>query len=167
MATPFIGEIKLFGFGFPPKGWALANGQLVSINQFQALFSLYGTTFGGDGRTTFALPNLQGRSAVHVNPPGYNQGQAAGETAHTLIGSELPQHTHNVVADTAQGAAAPSTTSRLAASSGGNFYAAANNLDPMSTAAISPTGGSPHENMAPSLVVNFCVALVGIYPSKN
>src|ERR1700722_3805464 len=97
MSTPYLGEIKIFSFSFPPKGWSLCNGQLLPINQNQALFSLLGTTYGGDGRTTFALPNLQGRVPLHFGA-GFTQGQSAGETAHTLITSELPAHTHTVVA---------------------------------------------------------------------
>ncbi|HZN15156.1 MAG TPA: tail fiber protein [Acidimicrobiales bacterium] len=166
MTEPFIGQIMTTAFQFAPKGWALANGQLLAINQNTALFALLGTQFGGNGSTTFALPNLQGRVPVHADAQ-YRQGAAAGESSHTLIPSELPQHTHALVADTAVGAAAPTPTSRLAASSGGNFYAGPSNLQPMSPSAVSATGGFPHENMAPSLVVNYCIALQGIFPSRN
>src|ERR1700704_3816196 len=132
MSEAFMSEIKIVAFNFPPKGWAFCNGQLLPINQNQALFSLYGTTFGGNGQTTFALPNLQGRVAIH-DDDAYRQGQQSGEATHTLTSPELPQHTHPVVADTAQGTTAPSSTTRLAASSGGTFYAGATNLVAMAT----------------------------------
>ena len=163
----FLGEIRIFSFGFVPRYWAQCNGQLMSIQQNLALFSLLGTQFGGNGSTTFALPDVRDRVPVHSGK-SYIQGQVGGETAHTLTVPELAQHTHDVIADTAPGVPAPSSTSRLAASTGLSLYGAAgaNNQD-MNATAISSTGGGPHENMAPSLAVNFCICLAGIYPSRN
>lgn len=165
MATPFLGEIKIISWNYPPKGWAFCNGQLLPINQNQALFSLFGTTYGGNGQTTFALPNLQGRVPVHFGS-GIVQGQVGGETAHTLIMSEMPQHNHF-----AQG----STGAPNQGNPGGNYWAALpnsystaapNNI--MVPASISSTGGNqPHNNMQPYLVLNFIVALQGIFPSQN
>ena len=164
MATPFIGEIKLISFNFPPKGWALCNGQLLPINQNQALFSLLGTVYGGDGRINFALPNLQGRMPVHVGN-GIALGQVGGQTAHTLSISEMPAHTHAAVGS--------STPANLGVPTG-NLWATGNaayNPTPntsMNPACVLPVGGSqPHENMSPYLVVFFCIALQGIFPSQN
>jgi microcystin-dependent protein len=164
MAEPFLAEIRIFSFNFPPKGWALCNGQLLPINQNQALFSLLGTTYGGDGRVNFALPNLQGRMPVHVGN-GIILGQLAGETAHTLTPSEMPAHTHTAVGS--------STPANLGAPTG-NLWATGNaayNPTPnttMNPACVQSVGGSQaHENMSPYLVLNFCIALQGIFPSQN
>ena len=169
MATPFLGEIKILSFNFPPKGWALCNGQSLPINQNQALFSLLGTTYGGNGQTTFALPNFQGRTPVHTGN-GFVMGQAAGEQAHTLTISELPTHTH-VESASANAATtnSPSTASVLAQSVAANLYAAdSSNLIPMNADALSNVGGSQaHENMQPYLTLNFSIALAGIFPSRN
>jgi microcystin-dependent protein len=165
MSEPFLGEIKVISWNFPPKGWAFCNGQLLPINQNQALFSILGTTYGGDGRTTFALPNLQGRSPLHVGS-GIILGEAGGETAHTINISEMPAHNHIPVGNSAA-ASASSASGNLWASVGNNPY------DPtpdtaMNPACISATGGSqPHENMSPYLVLNFVIALQGIFPSQN
>ena len=157
----------MMSFGFPPKGWALCNGQLLPINQNQALFSLLGTTYGGDGRQTFGLPNLQGRTAIHFGN-GYALGGNGGEQAHTLSVSEIPNHTHtanaaNVTATTN----APSNTRMISQSQGSNLYAAAANLQAMAPGALANTGGQPHQNMQPYLTLNFCIALQGIFPSQN
>ena len=166
MATPYLSELRIFSFNFPPKGWALCNGQLLAINQNQALFSLLGTAYGGNGQTTFGLPNLQGRVPLHVGQ-GYVQGQTAGETSHTLINSEMPAHTHFVMGSSA----APNT-----ALPANNFFAANTGYAPysntinqtMAPTAISQVGGSqPHENMSPYLTLNICIALQGIFPSRN
>ncbi|MDQ4098119.1 MAG: tail fiber protein [Actinomycetota bacterium] len=171
MAEPFLGEVKMMSFGFAPRGWAPCNGQLLPINQNQALFSLLGTAYGGDGRTTFGLPNLQGRVPIHVGA-GYNQGQAVGEPAHTLSAAEMPAHLHAVVANTSQASQQdgnlPAANKRVAASTAQNLYGPPTSLVTMNTNDIGFTGGSqPHENMQPYLTVMFCIALIGIFPSRN
>jgi len=171
MSDPFLGQIGLFSFAFAPKGWAFCNGQILSIAQNQALFSLLGTTYGGDGITTFGLPNLQGRAAVSQGQgPGlspYSLGQVGGATAHTLIAAQIPGHTHS--------AATSSDTTQLspqghywAPNKQGNATYAAVASGTMSANAIESTGGGqPHQNMQPNLALNFCIALVGVYPSRN
>ncbi len=165
MAEPFLGEIRIFSFNFPPKGWALCNGQLLPINQNQALFAILGTTYGGDGITTFALPNLQGRVPVHTGS-GITLGQSAGEQSHTLSISELPAHTHTPVGNPAN-ATSSSPAGNVWASLGSGGYSPAPNTA-MNAASILAAGGSqPHDNMSPYLVLNFCIALQGIFPSRN
>jgi len=165
MAEPFLSEIKIISWNFPPKGWAFCNGQLLPINQNQALFSLLGTTYGGDGRVNFALPNLQGRAPIHVGN-GHTLGQNAGETAHTLAIGELPAHTHTAVGSDA-GANTGNPTNAYWASGGQPAYSNAVNAS-MAPAAVSNVGGDqPHENMSPYLVLNFVIALQGIFPSQN
>lgn len=165
MSEPFLGEIKIISWNFPPKGWTFCNGQLLPINQNQALFSILGTTYGGDGRQTFGLPNLQGRMPVHVGN-GINLGEIGGETAHTLNISELPAHNHVPV-----GSKNPPSQASAAAALWSTF--AANEFNSTSDSAmnpqcIGPTGGNqPHENMSPYLVLNFIIALQGIFPSQN
>jgi len=168
MAEPFLGEIRIMSFGFPPKGWALCNGQLLAINQNQALYSLLGTTFGGDGRVNFGLPNLQGRAAIHMGA-GHALGERGGEQAHTLSISEVPTHVHNVNASTvAASTNSPANNTVLSASNPQNVYGQAANLGAMSPAAIGNTGGSQaHQNMQPFLVLNFAIALQGIFPSQT
>ncbi len=165
MSTPFLGEIKIISWTFAPKGWAFCNGQLLPIAQNQALFSLLGTTYGGNGQTTFALPDLRGCVPFHVGG-GLAQGQRAGEQAHTLTLQELPTHTH-VPLGSSNSANAVSPAENVWASFSGDGYATTANttLNPES---ITNTGGSqPHENMSPYLVLNFCIALQGIFPSRN
>jgi microcystin-dependent protein len=165
MATPFLSEIRIFSFTFAPKGWAMCNGQLMAINQNQALFSLLGTTYGGDGQTTFALPNLQGRMPIHEGA-GFTLGQLGGEQNHTLISSEMPQHTHSAAASSAP-ANAGGAQGNFWANGNQPAYASSANVT-LSPATVNNIGGSqPHNNMAPYLVLNFCIALVGIYPSQN
>lgn len=168
MAEPFLSEIRVMSFGFAPKGWALCNGQLLPINQNQALFSLLGTTFGGDGRVNFALPDLRGRTPIHVGQ-GHTLGEAGGEQAHTLSVAELPDHAHLENATTIPATAGnPDNTRLLAQSGGANLYAAATNLKPMAINAVSNVGGSQaHLNMQPFLALNFSIALQGIFPSPN
>jgi microcystin-dependent protein len=162
---PFIGEIRMFSFNFVPKYWAQCNGQLLSIQQNLALFSLLGTQFGGNGSTTFGLPDLRERVPV-ASGRAYPQGQPGGEAAHTLTWPELAKHSHDVVASTADGQANPSTTSRLAKATVPFYGPSTANNQPMNASCISNTGGGPHENMAPSLVVNYCIAMTGIFPSR-
>ncbi len=165
MSTPFLGEVKIIAFNFPPKGWAFCNGQLLPINQNQALFSLLGTTYGGDGRVNFALPNLQGRVPFHMGN-GLTLGEAGGETSHTLNIPELPAHTH-IPSGSSNGPSAASPAGALWAAQASGGYAAGPNVA-MNPASILPSGGSqPHENMSPYLTLTFCIALQGIFPSQN
>jgi len=165
MAEPFLAEIRLMSFNLPPRGWALCNGQLLPINQNQALFSLLGTTFGGDGRVNFGLPDFRGRTPIHVGS-GHTLGERAGEQAHTLTISELPQHAHLVQATSDPAARNVPTGNRLAAVNNG--YAPAANLVTLGASSVANTGGSQaHLNMQPFLTINFCIALQGIFPSQN
>lgn len=165
MSEPFLGEIRVFSFNFPPKGWALCNGQAMPINQNQALFSLLGTTYGGNGQTTFALPDLRARSPMHMGN-GHILGERGGETTHTLSAGELPSHTHLVQASTAPGRYTQGTGHAFASARG--HYADATALVSMAPATGGTTGGSqPHDNMPPYLVLNFGIALQGIFPSRN
>jgi microcystin-dependent protein len=166
MAEPFLSEIRIFSFEFAPKGWALCNGQLLPINQNQALFSLLGTTFGGDGRVNFGLPNLQGRTPLHVGS-GHTLGEQGGEQSHTLSISELPEHTHVLNGSSSQGALNEPENAVLAKSQQ-NTYANPASLGAMNSAVVTNTGGSQaHLNMQPFLVLNFCIALQGIFPSPT
>jgi microcystin-dependent protein len=168
MAEPFLSEIRLMSFVFAPKGWALCNGQLLPINQNQALFSLLGTTFGGDGRVNFALPDLRGRTPIHVGS-GHTLGERGGEQAHTLSIAELPEHVHmaNATSITATDAT-PTSNLTLAQSTPQNLYGPATSLGAMSAASITNVGGSQaHLNMQPFLTLSFCIALQGIFPSPN
>lgn len=169
MAEPYLGEVRFFAFPTVPKGWASCDGQLLAINQNQALFSILGTTYGGDGRTNFALPNLQGRVPVHwgQSPTAgpVTLGQSAGEATHTLLSTEMPQHTHLLMCNDTPTAKTPA----------GNVWSGFNDL--YSTAApntfMAPTalantgGGQPHSNLQPYLVGSYCIALTGIFPSRN
>ncbi len=165
MGTPFLGEIKIVGFNFAPKGWTECNGQFLPINQNQALFSLFGTMYGGNGQTTFALPDFRGRTGLHVGA-GFTQGQAGGQEAHTVTQSEMPAHNHFVQAT----ATLPSTNQPAGALLAAN-NAAQYNTSPNTTlhpSSITNVGGSqPHENRQPFLVLNFIVALQGAFPSQN
>jgi microcystin-dependent protein len=168
MAEPFLSEIRIMSFGFPPKGWAFCDGQLLPINQNQALFSLLGTTFGGDGRVNFALPDLRGRTPIHVGS-GHTLGERGGEQAHTLSIAELPTHVHVLQASTSPASTnTPTASTVLAASTGSQLYGSPANLVAMSPAAVTNTGGSQaHLNMQPFLTLSFCIALQGIFPSPN
>lgn len=164
MATPYLGEIRLMSFGYAPRGWALCNGQTLPINQNQALFAVLGTTYGGNGQTTFALPNLQGRVPVHMGN-GYTEGEAAGAVAVTVNTSTMPVHTHFAKASTTNGNTNSPQGHLLAA---GPVYAGPANFVPLNPQTVSNTGGSqPHENMQPYLCLNFCIAMQGIFPSRN
>lgn len=168
MAEPFLSEIRIMSFVFAPQGWALCNGQLLPINQNQALFALLGTTFGGNGQTNFALPDLRGRTPLHVGS-GHTLGERGGEQAHTISIAELPQHVHLARASTSTSTTnIPANTLVLAQSTASNLYSSPTNLQAMSPAAITNTGGSQaHLNMQPFLTLSFCIALQGIFPSPN
>lgn len=166
MAEPFLSEIRLMSFGFAPKGWALCDGQLLPINQNQALFSLLGTTFGGDGRVNFALPDLRGRAPIHVGS-GHTLGERRGEQAHTLLSAEMPTHNHQLAVSTAATGGNANPTGRVLGG-GNNVYHAPGNLTSLSSSSVANAGGSqPHLNMQPFLTLNFSIALQGIFPSPN
>ena len=175
MADPFVAEVRIFPFNFPPKGWAFCDGQLMPISQNTALFSLLGTVYGGDGKSTFALPDVQGRGVMH---PGQgqglslrDQGEMGGSETVTLLQSEMPVHNHNLMASGSNASTAnPSNQVSLARSFGGLAY----KVDPPGTLAqlapqaIAPTGGSlPHNNLMPYLTLNFCIALQGVFPPRS
>jgi microcystin-dependent protein len=169
MAEPFLSEIRIMSFVFPPKGWALCDGQLLPINQNQALFSLLGTTYGGDGRVNFALPDLRSRVPIHMGS-GFSLGQRGGEQGHTLSIAELPQHTHVMNATSAPAVlnTVPGPTSMLAKVTGDLIYTAPANLVAADPTAVANVGGSQaHLNMQPFLVLSFCIALQGIFPSQT
>lgn len=166
MAEPFLSEIRLMSFNFAPKGWALCNGQLLPINQNQALFSLLGTTYGGDGQVNFALPDLRGRVPIHVGG-GHTLGERGGEQAHTLSIAEMPTHTHALNASTSASGGSDDPTGRFLGSAN-NLYHAPASLTSMNAGTIANTGGSqPHLNMQPFLTISFCIALLGIFPSTS
>ena len=170
MAEPFLSEIRIMSFEFAPKGWALCNGQLLPINQNQGLFSLLGTTFGGDGRVNFALPDLRGRAPMHVGG-GHTLGERGGEPAHTLSIAEIPEHVHVLNASNSVGNSVNPSFSgvgNLLAQDPGNAYGAAVNLGAFIASSVTNTGGSQaHLNMQPFLTLNFCIALQGIFPSPT
>jgi len=168
VGTPFIAEVKIISWNFAPKGWAFCNGQTMPINQNQALFSILGTNYGGDGRTTFALPDMRGRAPVHTGGPiGAVVGGAGGEEFHTLTQSEMPQHLHPMSGISNDGTVQIPTGGFLGAA-GAQPYHGATNLVAMDSASISLVGDSqPHENRSPFLVLNFIIALNGIFPSRN
>jgi microcystin-dependent protein len=170
MAEPFLSEIRIFTFVFAPKGWALCNGQFLPINQNQALFSLLGTTFGGDGQTNFRLPDLRGRVPLH-DGASHTLGESGGEASHTLSIAELPEHVHTAQAtnnNATQAGPTPNNTTLSYARAGNQMYGAFANAVAMNASMVSNTGGSqPHLNMQPFLTLNFCIALQGIFPSPN
>jgi microcystin-dependent protein len=175
MANPFVAEIRIFPFNFAPKGWAFCDGQLLALSQNTALFSLLGTTYGGDGKATFALPNMQGNAPLHAGQgQGLSQyflGEDGGSTTVTLLQSEIPMHTHNLTGDVSQ---ATDTTpagglagyARLPSSDA--YKNTTTGVTPMSPNAIAPAGGGqPHNNMMPYLTLNFCIAMQGVFPPRT
>lgn len=174
MAEPFVAQISVFGFNFAPTGWAMCNGQILPISQNTALFSLLGTTFGGNGTSNFALPNLQSSVPVHMGQgsglSSYVLGQTGGVSTVTLTTAELPAHTHSIGCQTAGGVASP-TNAVWGSGSRGKPPAYSTTASPtadLSGSALAATGsGQPHNNLSPYLTLNFCIALVGIYPSRN
>jgi microcystin-dependent protein len=177
MSDPYISEIRMMAFSYAPRGWATCNGQLLGTTQNTALFSLLGVTYGGNGVNSFALPNLQGRVPMHMGN-GFSLGQVSGEEAHTLTTAEMPQHTHQMMASTTAGSVpvgVPTTAlgeGQTGGTGGGqavNLYAPAGGATvAFNGGALSKTGGNqPHENRQPYLTLNFCIALSGIFPSRN
>ena len=166
MAEPFLSEIRLMSFNFARRGWAECNGQLLPINQNQALFSLLGTTFGGNGQTTFALPDLRGRTPIHVGG-GHTLGERAGEQAHTLSLSEMPAHTHLAQGSSASTGGNASPSGRFLGGANNAYHAPAS-LTTLDPGTVTNSGGSQaHLNMQPFLTICFCIALQGIFPSPN
>src|SRR5512146_1354309 len=171
MSSPFVAEIRIFPFNFAPKGWALCDGQLLPLSQNTALFSLLGTTYGGDGKSTFALPNMQGSAPMHPGQgPGlslHDLGETGGEESVTLLESEMPLHSHALMASTtASSKPGPAGNSLARIQGGATPYVAPGGapLVAFSPSSITPTGGDlPHNNMQPYLTLNFCIALQGVY----
>ena len=170
MSEPFLAEVRIVGFNFAPRGWAFCDGQILPINQNQSLYSLLGTTYGGDGRTSFALPDMRGRTPVHVGRSNggeaYREGLKTGEETHTLSTAEMPQHDHTTHGSSNNANQRDPSGHVLARAL--NLYAAPSNLTPIVSGSITNVGGSQaHNNMQPSCVVNFCIALQGLFPSRN
>jgi microcystin-dependent protein len=172
MADPFVAEIRIFPFNFAPRGWAFCDGQIMPISQNTALFSLLGTTYGGDGRSNFALPNLQGRAAMH---PGqglglspHDLGESRGVETVTLLSTEIPAHAHVLTASNETGEDRKAVGEAMARSTGGPLYGPATNLVAMAAEALPIAGASqPHNNMMPYLTLNFCIALQGVFPPRG
>ncbi|HKJ79893.1 MAG TPA: tail fiber protein [Prolixibacteraceae bacterium] len=171
MSEPFLAEIRIVGFNFAPRGWAFCDGQILPINQNQSLFSLLGTTYGGDGRTTFALPDLRGRTPVHEgssNPSTFSLGQKGGEETHTLLVNEMPLHSHSVQIKDDDGTNSPQANNSIANSKFETRYTNGTADKDMHTSSVQPKGGGQaHNNMQPTLVLNYCIALQGLFPSRN
>ncbi len=164
MSEPFLAEIRIVGFNFAPRGWAFCDGQILPINQNQSLYSLLGTTYGGDGRTSFALPDLRSRVPIHKG--AHSLGQKGGEETHTLSVNEMPQHTHAIQASSDPSDIQDPTNAVLAKS--GQIYSNSTNLvDMVSGTMANAGGGQGHDNMQPYLAVYFCIALQGLFPSRN
>ncbi len=169
MSEPFLAQIAIFGFNFPPRGWATCDGQILPINQNQSLYSLLGTTYGGDGRTTFALPELRGRVPIHKgssNSTDHTLGSKAGDETITLTIPQIPNHTHDLKG-TNNAASSTDASNNVLAKGGGNFYANFGTPAAMGAASVSTVGGQAHDNMQPYLVLNFCIAVQGLFPSRN
>jgi len=172
MSEPFLAEIKIVGFNFAPRGWAFCDGQILPINQNQSLFSLLGTAYGGDGRTSFALPDIRGRTPIHVGE-GHNQAQKSGEETHTLAAAEMPQHKHVIKASESAGSEQSPAGKLLGTESNLAHPASYRNRETgtianLNSASITNVGGSQsHDNMQPYLALNYCIALQGLFPSRN
>jgi microcystin-dependent protein len=171
MAEPFVGEIRMFAGNFAPRGWALCDGQLLAIAQNDALFSLFGTVYGGDGRTTFGLPDLRGRVPVHAGTgPGLSDrrlGSKSGSESVAMVSNQLPSHTHPFQGSS-DAATTPDPSGNVFARSSGDAYGSDLSASNMNGAAVGNSGGGQaHTNLMPSLAVNFIVALFGVYPSRN
>jgi microcystin-dependent protein len=172
MADPFVAEIRIYPFNFAPKGWAFCDGQLLPISQNTALFSLLGTTYGGDGKSTFALPDMQGNAPMHPGQgPGlslHDLGETGGSETVTLLESEIPSHSHSMQVSGQAGLNNTPDQQLFAVGAGINLYAPPANLTPMSDNALSPAGGDqPHNNMMQYLTLNFCIALQGVFPPRT
>jgi microcystin-dependent protein len=174
MADPFVAEIRIFPFFFAPKGWAFCDGQLLPISQNTALFSLLGTTYGGDGKSTFALPNMQGSVPMHPGQgPGlslHDLGETGGSETVSLLESEIPSHSHGVSASSVDGTAKAPNNQKVASGIGVNMYAPALNapLTQLSPNVLAPAGGDqPHNNMQPYLTLNYCLAMQGVFPPRT
>jgi microcystin-dependent protein len=179
MATPYLGEVRVFGFNFPPTGWAECDGQLLSIAQNTALFSILGTNYGGDGRSTFGLPNFQGAGAVSQGQArggsAYQVGESSGSPSVTLLQTEMPAHTHTMFAETGRGveaATAPIAGGSITTSKPGDAYVpdSGNNVatTPMNPQELGAAGGNQaHNNVMPFLTLNFCIAMTGVFPPRN
>jgi microcystin-dependent protein len=167
MAEPFLAEVRMMSFGFPPQGWASCTGQLLPINQNQALFSLLGTTFGGDGRVNFGLPDLQGRTPMHMGN-SHTLGERGGEQAHTLSISEIPTHVHSASASNNPGTDVIPANDLLGNSAPNSVFGPVQDLVALRAGTVANVGGSQaHLNMQPFLTINFCIALSGIFPSQT
>jgi microcystin-dependent protein len=170
---PFVAEIRIFPFNFAPKGWAFCDGQILPLSQNTALFSLLGTTYGGDGKSNFALPNMQGNAPMHPGQgPGlslHDLGETGGSETVSLLESEIPSHTHSISASAVDGTAKSPAGSKVASGVGVNMYATAPSpMVNLNGNALAPAGGDqPHNNMMPYLTLNFCIALQGVYPPRT
>ena len=168
MSEPFLAEIRMMGFNFAPRGWALCDGQILPINQNQSLYSLLGTIYGGDGRTSFALPDLRGRTPIHVGQDlgsTFSEGQKGGQETHTLSAAEMPQHNHTVNTSAADGNSPIPIDNSLAGYNNG-FNSGSNSVN-LTNEVTNAGGGQGHNNMQPTLVVNFCIAIQGLFPPRN
>ena len=165
MSEPFLAEVRMVGFNFAPRGWAFCDGQILPINQNQALYSLLGTTYGGDGRTSFALPDLRGRVPIHASD-GHRLGQKSGAETHTLASSEIPNHDH-ALKGTDQDGDAPVPTNNVLGAYANAYRDGTDLINPVSGTVADVGGGQSHENMQPYLAINFCIALQGLFPSRN
>ncbi|MEM8696423.1 MAG: tail fiber protein [Pseudomonadota bacterium] len=171
MSEPCLSENRLMGFNFAPRGWAFCDGQILPINQNQSLYSLLGTTYGGDGRTSFALPDLRGRTPMHVGRSNggadHRLGQKTGEETHTISAAEMPQHDHNLMASSDAVASNDPTGRVLGNNQGLIYHAPATPVSMAPNSVANVGGGQAHENMQPYIAVNFCIALRGLFPSRN